>query len=93
MFIHSNYLPNDWKIQTWNKDPVSQDQIKDKVPVPRERNYIVSGLVLNKTGLFAVTKGDDTHIFYKAENCSLKADLWCTIFYLTDIDSILHNAY
>ena len=80
MFIHIKHLPNTFKRQTLPKYLVSREQLKEKLQVPRERRYIVPGLVLNKTGFFAVPKGDVILIFYNVTKCLLDTDLWCPSF-------------
>ena len=48
--------------------------------------------MLNKTGFFAVPKGDDICIVYNATKSLFNTALWCPSFYLTDINSVLQNA-
>ena len=47
--------------------------------------------MLNKTGLFAVTKGDDIRIVYDDTKCLLNAAPWFHSLYLLETGSILKN--
>ena len=76
MFINHKNLPNACKIQTRPNDPISREQIKENLQVPRERRHIVLGLVMNKTVLFDVIKGVDICIVYDTIECLLSAALW-----------------
>ena len=92
MFIHCKYFWNAWKIQSWTKDTVSREQLKEKLQFPMERRYIIRDLVLNKEGLFYVPKGNGTFIVYDATKSLFNLALFCPSFYLPGIDSVLQNA-
>ncbi len=93
LFVTRKYLPQFLENPNLPKDPVTRQQLLDKLQVPRSKRYIAPGRAISRTGYFAVPKGkDDIRIVYDATKCGLNRALWSPNFYLPTIDALLRNA-